>query len=209
MTGVQTCALPIFEESGLIFLDERFSRPSRLHIGTERKKLYEFQVANAKFDSVIQLLLRLYGAELLSDYVLISESALAITLKISTDQVKSLLQQLSNLQIIHYVPASNHPRLTWLTVRQDADKLPIDLKKLEFRKNTILEKLKAIIGYVTTTERCRQQIMLDYFNESIHEPCGKCDVCLNRQKQNNQQSWNQLRNLILKKCTEKIGRAHV
>lgn len=196
-------AIKRLEESGLIFLDERFSKPSRLHIGTDRKKLYEFQVANEKFDPLIHVLLRLYGAALFSDYVLITESAIAITLKITAEEVKALLIQLGKLQVLHYDPASNHPRLTWLTPRLDASRLPLDLKKLELRKTTILEKLKAIINYVKTPEGCRQQIMLDYFNEPAAEPCGKCDLCLSRQKSSNKQSWDRIRTQILKSCNDK------
>jgi ATP-dependent DNA helicase RecQ len=184
-------------------LDERFSKPSRIHIGSDRKNLYEFQVANEKYDPLIQALLRLYGAEPFSAYVLISETALAITLKISAEQVKALLAELGKLQMLHYDPASNHPRLTWLTERIDAAHLPLDLKRLEFRKNMILEKLRGIVEYVKMDTGCRQQIILNYFNEAGAEPCGKCDLCLSRQKTDNQQSWKQIREQILRICSDK------
>ncbi len=38
-------------------------------------------------------------------------------------------------------------------------------------------KLNALLGYCETT-RCRRQVLLGYFGERDHAPCGNCDTCL-------------------------------
>ncbi len=38
-------------------------------------------------------------------------------------------------------------------------------------------KLEALLGYCETTE-CRRQVLLRYFGETLAEPCGNCDTCL-------------------------------
>jgi len=38
-------------------------------------------------------------------------------------------------------------------------------------------KLEALVGYCETT-RCRRQVLLAYFGETLAEPCGNCDACL-------------------------------
>jgi len=38
-------------------------------------------------------------------------------------------------------------------------------------------KLDALIGYCETA-RCRRQVLLAYFGETLAEPCGNCDTCL-------------------------------
>ncbi len=38
-------------------------------------------------------------------------------------------------------------------------------------------KLNALLGFCETT-RCRRQVLLNYFGETLHEPCGNCDTCL-------------------------------
>ena len=38
-------------------------------------------------------------------------------------------------------------------------------------------KLDALVGYCETT-RCRRQVLLSYFGETLEEPCGNCDACL-------------------------------
>jgi ATP-dependent DNA helicase RecQ len=38
-------------------------------------------------------------------------------------------------------------------------------------------KLSALLGFCETT-RCRRQVLLQYFGETLAEPCGNCDSCL-------------------------------
>ncbi len=39
------------------------------------------------------------------------------------------------------------------------------------------QKLDAMLGYCEVTS-CRRQVLLDYFDEVLPEPCGNCDTCL-------------------------------
>lgn len=39
-------------------------------------------------------------------------------------------------------------------------------------------KLDALMGFCTST-RCRRQMLLGYFGETLDDPCGNCDACLN------------------------------
>ncbi len=39
------------------------------------------------------------------------------------------------------------------------------------------QKLDAMLGYCEVTA-CRRQVLLDYFDENLPEPCGNCDTCL-------------------------------
>ncbi|WP_085555728.1 DNA helicase RecQ [Azospirillum agricola] len=38
-------------------------------------------------------------------------------------------------------------------------------------------KLEALLGFCETAH-CRRQVLLNYFNETLAEPCGNCDTCL-------------------------------
>ena len=38
-------------------------------------------------------------------------------------------------------------------------------------------KLSALLGFCETA-RCRRQVLLQYFGETLREPCGNCDTCL-------------------------------
>jgi len=45
------------------------------------------------------------------------------------------------------------------------------------RKQLERRKLDSLIGYCSSP-RCRRQVLLDYFGETLAEPCGNCDLCL-------------------------------
>ncbi len=48
---------------------------------------------------------------------------------------------------------------------------PDSQKRIEYLK------LDALLGFCETT-RCRRQVLLEYFGETLAEPCGNCDTCL-------------------------------
>ncbi len=47
----------------------------------------------------------------------------------------------------------------------------------ERQKQIERQKLDALIGYCETT-RCRRQVLLGYFGETMEQACGNCDTCL-------------------------------
>ncbi len=49
----------------------------------------------------------------------------------------------------------------------------------ERQRHVDRQKLESMLGYCETT-RCRRQVLLGYFGEELAEPCGNCDVCLDR-----------------------------
>jgi ATP-dependent DNA helicase RecQ len=153
-----------------------------VHLSIDKKKVYEFQVANERFDALIKMLLRLYGGELYSDFVTISESQLAHAVKQSLGEVELQLQQLHNLQVLVYQPVKDKPQITFVLPRQDAERLPIDVRLLESRRQLHLKKMQAMIDYAEQSHRCRMQTIQEYFDEVTYSNCGVCDVCIRKKK---------------------------
>lgn len=195
--GMAFNALKKLEEEGLIQLSESFYQPSRIHFQVDNKRLYEFQIANAHFEPVLKTLLRLYGGEAFSGFVKISEKQLASFLKTGDKQVANTLNQLSKLMILNYAPASDNPTITYLTPREDAAHLSINWKRLEERRKLHIEKMKAMVNYVTQTRLCRMQVMQEYFDELNTKPCGMCDVCIDRKKSEDLHALKNYREQIL------------
>ena len=175
-------ALKKLEEFGLIELNEAFHRPSRIHFSADQKQLYEFQVANARFDPLIKLLLRLHGAVLFSDFVVFSENQLAHALKTTLPDVRQALQKLHDQHLLVYEAASDSPQVVFVLPRQDARHLPIDHAELTRRRQLHLDKMEAMIAYATQESQCRMQRIQAYFDEPTYARCGICDLCLQRKK---------------------------
>lgn len=185
------------EEEGLIQFNESFYSPSSIHVAVGHSKLYELQVANAQFDELIKMLLRLYGGEMFSSFVKIDESYLAKALKVSTQEIVTLLLHLNELSVLIYSQTRDKPQVTYIISRQDAENLPIDRKRLEARRALIFDKMKAMVSFVETNFRCRMQLIQDYFNEHTEATCGICDVCIEKRKKDNILAFERLREEVL------------
>ena len=174
-------AIKQLEKEGLILMNETFYAPSALHFNiSDKEELYKFQVANAKFDPLIKVLLRYYGGELFVHFIKINEAAVATQLLKSEIDIVTMLVYLDKIGFVTYIPKRDKPQLTFVLARMDASKLPIHPGKYQARKSNELDKVKAIIAYATNKSQCRTQIIQHYFGENTTEDCGVCDVCVKK-----------------------------
>ncbi|MFN5555098.1 MAG: ATP-dependent DNA helicase RecQ [Chryseotalea sp.] len=191
-------ALKKLEENGILTFNESYYSPSLLHISVDKGRLYEFQVAQARFDFFIKVLLRMYGGVLLSEYVKIHEKQLAEAAKVSLKECMDLLQHLSKMQIVDYQPKKDTPQITFLHRRVEAKHLPIDRQKWEARRALLENKMQAVVNYVQQQELCRMLVMMHYFGEKDGEACGQCDVCIDKKKTLHENETHHLQEVIIK-----------
>lgn len=186
------------EEEGMLQFNESFYSPSSLHIFVDHTKLYELQVANAHFDQLIKMLMRLYGGEAFSGFVKIDEAMLAKALKVQRQEIVDRLTHLHELGIVLYTPTRDKPQVTYILPRQDADRLPLDRKRLEARRTLVLGKMQAMVSFVEMAFRCRMQLIQDYFDEQTEMTCGICDVCIEKRKKDNLRAFETLRDEVIR-----------
>lgn len=179
-------ALKQLQLEGLIQLNENYFHPSRLTIVLDNRQLYEFQVLNPRFDPFLKLLLRLYGGELFTDFITISESTLARTFLINQSEIEQLLHQLHQRNVVIYEKQKDKPQLTFLTPRYDAPSLPINTQALNRRKELALRKVQAATVYTEHPTQCRTRLLQAYFGEKPGERCGICDNCLKKKRTSGQ-----------------------
>ena len=168
------------EETGFIQLNEGFFAAAKLHILVDYQTLYKYRIANSSFEPLLDLVLRLYGGELYTQYVTISESQLATLLAISVNEVTKKLKNLHDQELIAYIPRKDQPQIMFTTPRFDAAKLPLRATDLESRKKAHLDKVNAVTRYITHSHQCRTQLLLKYFGEDFRKECGICDHCRQR-----------------------------
>jgi ATP-dependent DNA helicase RecQ len=69
-------------------------------------------------------------------------------------------------------------------------------------------KAKRLIQFIRNDEVCRSQQVLSYFGESFEEPCGMCDVCI--QKKRSKQNDDISKDLIaLFKANDKLSKEEI
>jgi ATP-dependent DNA helicase RecQ len=174
-------SLKILQREGFVQLNEAVNQPARVHLILSHQDLYAFQVANAQHDQLIKALLRLHGGELFADFQTISENALATHLRRSVVEVRQQLRYLHTAGILHYQPKQESPQAMFTTPRFDSSKLPLDQVKMTAARDLARAKTYAVAQYLSGT-RCRQIVLLTYFDETDPKRCEICDICLAEKK---------------------------
>lgn len=177
-------ALKKLTDEGLIQMTEGFYEQSKITFLLDKSETYKFQIANPKLDALVKTLLRLYGGEVFSGYSKIKERDIGSLLKSDMKQVKQWLSFLHDNGVIDYQRAVDTPTITFLTPRQEPEKLPIDTQQIEWRRKLAIEKANAVLEYLTT-DQCRTQVLQRYFDEEPNLTCGICDNDLERKKKLN------------------------
>ncbi len=172
------------EDEGLIQLSDAYFSPSKLIFKVDNHELYKFQIRMPDYDKFIKTLLRIYGGDLFTSYVAISESHIGKYFFGSAAEIDKMLTYLQQAGIVAYQRQKNIPQLTFLTARQDVNYLTINTVEMQRRKRKELEKVAAVVQFIDESRRCRQQFLQEYFNEYTDVTCGVCDNCLNQKKIN-------------------------
>ena len=174
-------ALKLLEKEDYIKLSEAIHQPSRLFIKVTHTELYQFQIANKQYDILLKILLRSYGS-LFDNFTKIQENIIAKRAQLSTQEVKDFLTNLKQMEILDYIPQNSNPKLLMLKTRIDTKYISLSKETLETRKANEEAKAASVIQYASNQYQCRSHILQNYFGEKDNKRCGKCDVCLERNK---------------------------
>jgi ATP-dependent DNA helicase RecQ len=188
--------LKFLEKEGFVMLTDGIHHPSKVFIKAGKEELYRFQVEHEPFDHLIKTMLRSYSG-ILSDFTIFSEPELARRSNLSIDKVISSLQHLAKLQILDYIPQTDKPQIIFMQARLDTNDLSISPENYRDRLKDGEKRLEKMIGYAETNNKCRSQTLLAYFGECNTKRCGKCDVCINRNKISlNEMEFNSILEMI-------------
>ncbi len=174
-------ALKLLEKDGILQLSESFNAPTKVFITARREDLYRLQVEQPSYDAMIKLLLRNYPG-IMTDFVVVNEEVIARKLNTNTTNVQQTFVQLSKMNVLRYDPRKDKPQLTLISERRQKEDLVLSAENYSQRKKTTLNRVQAVISFVSNPELCRNMQLFRYFGEDTVHRCGKCDVC---QKRNN------------------------
>jgi ATP-dependent DNA helicase RecQ len=188
--------LRFLEKEGFVMLTEGLHNPSKIYMKAHKDELYRFQVENEPFDAFIKTILRSYSG-IFSGFIIFSESELARRSNLSLDEVVGNLKRLAKLQILDYVPQTDKPQIFYLQERLDTRDLTISPENYKDRLKDAEMRLETMISYAEATNKCRSQALLAYFGECHTKRCGKCDVCIERNKISlNEMEFDNIVNMI-------------
>jgi len=174
-------AIKILERENILLLDENYKKKSTLKFIINNEQLFNFLDSNNTKSELIKLLLRSYGG-IIDHHTVINETIISKKLNLKKGNVVALLNELNDLEIVKYQYADTTSKLAFLIIREDDYTINRVSKSITQQNNLKYEKLKASIDFIKNKSTCRNIQLLSYFNESISTPCGKCDVCLKKNR---------------------------
>lgn len=173
-------ALKLLESQDLIFLSESYYQPSRVKFLFRADPLMDFQERNPATAEAIKSILRIYGGEIFNSYVDVRENEIASACGIPSFRVPEILSYLHKHRVVDYIPQKNAPQLSFTGFRYDATQLPLRHRQIAERKSHDRRSLRAMVMYAEQEDNCRMNVIQDYFDEENPEPCGQCDICIQK-----------------------------
>ena len=194
-------ALKILMQEGWIFMTESVFMPSSLMVTANKEEIYDYKLKNRAFDQLITIILRTYQGAF-NNFVNINEPQLARFLKIAPRRLRKALEILVQDRIIEYRPFKETPQIIFTQAKAAINDLTIDQKRYKFLKERQKNRIEKAVEYATK-EQCRSQLLLAYFGETDASPCGKCDICTNRNSDKMSQAQFEIYQNRIQKILEK------
>ena len=192
-------ALQLLERAGYIRLNEAAYQRTKIQYLFSHQQLLAMQRMGNAEAKLIDVLLRMYGVNH-DGVILINEFEVAKALRTSIDYIEQMLRNLDGRKVLVYSPQLQQPSVTLTISRVHPSSLVISKSVLEDRKAKELKLWEAMWNYVDGGG-CRSQMLAEYFNEILPESCGICDRCVQLQRQQVVQDWQQSLNDALAKSS--------
>lgn len=174
-------AIKYIETSGYWTLTEELEIQSKLSVAVSRDSLYGMQLGSEEMDNFVKTLMRMYEG-IFGGYVTIDEERIAKVGGYSVVAVEQKLKMLNARGVVHYIPKLHSPILYLKGERLYPENLFISQTDYEARLNRDKTRQDAMISYVSRDDKCRSQLLLEYFGQKESQACGICDVCRSMQR---------------------------
>ena len=201
-------SLRILEDAELIeILDERDKYKANARILVSPKKLRKVIQKNENYEKVIETLIRESNGKIFDSYYEFDIRAMAWKNNMGENMLDDVLTQLVNHRVLDYIKPLGESGFRFISPRRKITKRLLNWELQEFLKEQSRKRLYAMIDYAETIDKCRTQMIANYFGETGVEPCGKCDVCVGRHKVKHKISSYDVKQIVLR-FIERRGKIH-
>jgi len=177
----------------ILTLQKSKQKEATLKITTTPKNLLNYIKKNPKNSKTLNYILRNYPG-LFEIEKQINISTIAKDLNTNPLIINSTLNTLQKLELLIFNPSDGNYSIQFLKPREDARTIAPFKKQLQQLEYIGIEKHKKSIAFFNNTKVCRNQLILEYFNQKHLNDCGICDICLANK---NNFTAKEVRNTIL------------
>ncbi|SCY64392.1 RecQ family ATP-dependent DNA helicase [Flavobacterium caeni] len=177
-------ALQFLDRQGVIALSQEFSQKIALQFLIESREVMRYISLNPSDEDILLTILRTYPGiyELQTAF---NAPLIAKKSGRTEAEVYRLLDKLAEKSIIDYHARNNDAAVTFNEIREDEKTINRVAKYLENQNALKKAQLESVVRYVSNNNRCKQQLLLDYFGEIQTRDCGICSYCIGKQKKPN------------------------
>lgn len=172
-------SLRLLEHEGLLAYQESDDTSSMLFIPISKQEIYRIQVENQRYAPILNCIQRNYSG-VYSEFVPISEYAIARQMNSAVEAIVPILHQLDKEGIVSYKKRTTSPQIIFLAPRVNDKEIYLVEANYATLKESSKRRIEDIIAYVKNNQRCRSQQLSEYFDDINSPECQVCDVC--RQK---------------------------
>ena len=173
--GIATCE-NLLEKAGAIERLDSKENSAAIRIDSELNTLIDMLPRDAANQRTVMRELERIVGTCRGEMVMFQPKYMAERLKMKWESVANAIREITKLDVVNYVPPFRG-RAIHMKCRDKAfAQLDIDFAELARRQNAEKEKLNNVIQ-LSTTNRCRQLEILEYFGDPDRRRCGNCDNC--------------------------------
>lgn len=175
-------SLRLLHQEGILVHNEDHDDFGYIQFISNARDIILYKQQHSKLAGLIDFMLRTLGGESYIQEVRFLPNFWAGKLGMEISSLEQQLALLARHKIIFYQPASAHPTIKFLRPRHQLSKRDLNWEKYQFLKEQNTQRLTHLLNYVYEKKECRSLLIQRYFGENAQTPCGKCDVCIGRNK---------------------------
>ena len=176
--GVGTCER-LLEKCGVLERLEPHRNMAMVRIDSDVASICDFLSPKAQTQRTVARVIEQRVGARRYELVYVYPHEIAEAAAMAPAAVNRAIRELNRLEAFTYIPPFRGRALRMVRKDQRFEELELDFADLEKRRQANLDKLKQVVGF-STSHRCRQEILLNYFGETNSTDCGHCDNCHSR-----------------------------
>ena len=176
-SGIATCE-NLLEKAGAIERLDSKQNAAAIRIDSKLPTLIDMLPREASTQRFVMRELERIVGDFRGEMVMFQPPRLAKRLDMKWEAVNRAIREIVKLDAISYVPPFRGRAIHVKTREKAFAELDIDFGELGRRQAAELQKLQSVIQ-LSTTKRCRQLEILEYFGDPDRRRCGNCDNCGN------------------------------
>jgi ATP-dependent DNA helicase RecQ len=173
-------AIKFLQKDGYWQWNETEQIRTKIQIIIDQYSIKHLEKMHPKLHKVIITLLRMYGS-IFTFPTYVDEFNVAKVMNINKLDLDVLLQQMHEMGIIYYSPATNDGTLFLLNDRLPPNYVNINIRLYQELKQHYVYRIEQLMAYINNQKECRNVLLAQYFGESDVKNCNNCDNCKRKQ----------------------------